>query len=81
MIAVPLKYLSNFWRTLEILLINCKINLILTWSETCVITNSSDAGAFVIPDTKLYVPFVTLSANDNAKLLQEFKSFLKRTIN
>ena len=81
MIAVPLKYLSNFWRTLEMLLINCKINLILTWSETCVITNSSDAGAFVIPDTKLYVPFVTLSANDNAKLLQEFKSFLKRTIN
>ena len=81
MIAVPLKYLSNFWRTLEILLINCKINRILTWSETCVITNSSGAGAFAIPDTKLYVPFVTLSTNDNAKLLQEFKSFLKRTIN
>ena len=42
-IMVPLKYLSNFWRTLELPLINCKVNFILTWSSTCVISNSTGA--------------------------------------
>ena len=60
-IMVPLKYLSNFWRSLEMPLINCEVNLILTWSPTCVITNSNGAGTFAITDTKLYVPVVTLS--------------------
>ena len=55
-IMVPLKCLSNFWRTLEMSLINCEINLILTLSSTCVITNSTGAGAFAITDTRLYVP-------------------------
>ena len=50
-IIVPLKYLSNFWKALEMLLINCKVNLILTWSSTCVITNSTDEGKFAITDT------------------------------
>ena len=49
-IMVPLNYLSNFWRTLEMLLINCEINLILTCSSTCVITNSTGAGTFPITD-------------------------------
>ena len=78
---VPLKYLSNFWRTLEILLINCEVNLILGWSSTCVITNSAGAGKFTIIDTKLYVLVVTLSTQDNTKLLQQLKSGFKRTIN
>ena len=65
---IPLKYLSNFCRTLEMLLINCEINLIITWPSTCVITNSTGAGRFAITDTKLYVPVVTLSTQDNAKL-------------
>ena len=39
-IVVPLKYLSNFWRTLDVLLINCEINLILSWSENCVLTDT-----------------------------------------
>ena len=60
-IMVPLKYLSNFWRILEMLLINCEVNLILTWSSTCVITISTGPGTFKITDTKLYVPVVTLS--------------------
>ena len=60
-IMVPLKYLSNFWRTLEMPLINCEVNLILTWSSTCVITNSNGAGKCEITDTKLYVPVVILS--------------------
>ena len=79
--VVPLKYLSIFWRTLEKTLINCEVNLILTWSSTCVITNSAGARRFTITDTKLYVPVVTLSTQDNAKLLQQLKSGFKRTIN
>ena len=80
-IMVPLKYLSNFWRTLEMPLINCEVNLELTWSKDCVITNSTGEGKFQITETKLYVPVVTLSTQDNAKLLQQLKSSFKRTIN
>ena len=63
-IIVPLKYLSNFWKTLEMLLINCEINLFLIWSSTCVINNYTGAGRFAITDTKLYVPVVTLSTQE-----------------
>ena len=62
-------------------LINCEVNLILTWSKDCVITNSEGLGKFKITETKLYVPVVTLSTQDNAKLLQQLKSGFKRTIN
>ena len=78
---VSLKYLSNFRRTLEMPLINCEVNLELTWSRDCVITNSTGAGKFGITETKLYVPVVTLSTQDNAKLLQQLKSGFKRIIN
>ena len=54
-IAVPLKYLSNFWRTLEVLLINCEINLITAWSENCVISSATEKTKFAITDTKLYL--------------------------
>ena len=77
---VPLKYLSNFWRTLEMPLINFEVNLELTWSKDCVITNSTGEGKFQITETNLYVPVVTLSTQDNAKLLQQLKSGFKRTI-
>ena len=80
-IIVPLKYLSNFWRTLEMPLINCEVNLILTWSKDCVITNSEGEGKFKITETTLYVPVVTLSTQDNAKLLQQLKTGFKRKIN
>ena len=62
-------------------LINCEVNLILTWSSTCVITNSKGAGTFEITDTKLYVAVATLSTQDNSKLLQHLKSGFKRVIN
>ena len=78
---VPLKCLSNFWRTLEMPLINCEVNLILTRSSTCVITNSTGSGTLAINDTNLYVPVLTLSTQDNAKLLQQLKSGFKRVIN
>ena len=80
-IMVPLKYLSNFWRTLEMPLINCEVKLNLTWPSTCVITNSTGAERFAITDTKLYVPVVTLSTQENTKLLQQLKSGFKRVIN
>ena len=82
-IMVPLKYLSNFWRTLEMPLINCEINLILTWSTNCVIVSTSVANqnaTFETINTKLYVPVVTLSTQDNSKLLQQLKSGFKRVI-
>ena len=58
-------------------LINCEVNLILTWSKDCVITNSTGAGKFAITETKLYVLVVTLSTQDNSKLLQQLKSDFK----
>ena len=62
-------------------LINCEVNLILTWPSTCVISYATGKTKFKIKDTKLYVSVVTLSIQDNAKLLQELKSGFKRTIN
>ena len=78
---VPLKYLSNFWRTLEMPLINSEVSLILTWRSNCIITDSRGVGRFKITDTKLYVPVVTLSTQENTKLLQQLKSGSKRVIN
>ena len=82
-IMVPLKYLSNFWRTLEMPLVNCEVELILTWSADCVIISTNVANqnpTFTITETNLYVPVVTLSTQDNAKLLPQLKSGFKRTI-
>ena len=82
-IMVRLKYLSNFWRTLEMYLINCGIYLILTWSANCVIVATDVANqnaTFEITDAKLYVPVVTLSTQDNSKLLQNLKYDFKRII-
>ena len=83
-IIVPLKYLSNFWRTLEMPLINCEVNLILTWSSACVLiatVNPNQAATFAITDTKFYVSVVTLSTQENTKFLQQLKSGFKRVIN
>ena len=82
-IMVPLKYLSNFWRTLEMPLINCKVELILTWSADCAIIYTGVAEQLLtsrITETNLYVPVVALSTEDNAKLLPQLKSGFKRTI-
>ena len=65
---LPLRYLSNFWRTLEMSLINCEINLKLTWSEKSIMAANITANQekkFVITDTRLYDPVVTLSTDDN----------------
>ena len=80
-IALSLKYLSNFWRTLEMPLLNCKVTLSLKWIENCVLTTAAigananatgvDSAAFKITDAKLYAPVVTLSAGDSAKLTKQ----------
>ena len=88
---MPLKYLSNCFRTLNIPLINSEIDLILTWSENCVLTsketrdadpaiNNPTNGTFKITDTKLYVPVVTLSTENDKKLLEQLRTGFKRTI-
>ena len=80
-IMIPLKYLSNFWRTLEIPSINCEVELILNWSENCVIIYTDVANqvpTFTITETNLHVPVVTLSTQD--KLLPQLKLGFKRTI-
>ena len=78
-IAVPLKYLSNFWRSLEMPLINCKIHLELNWSKDCVMSTIADT-TFKITNTKLYVPIVTLSSKDNAKLVKLLESGFNRPV-
>ena len=82
-IAVPSKYLSRFWRSLEMILINCKVELKLRWSKHCVLSvagtdnansdNDDNNIIFTIKDTKLYVPVVTLSANYQNFLSKDLK--------
>ena len=87
-IVVPLRHLSNFWRTLDMPLINCEVSLILTWSKNCVLidmptrdaegNNSAIAArinaTFTITDARLYVAVVTLSTQDDNKLLEQLES-------
>ena len=83
-LVVPLKYVSNFFRSLEMPLVNCKIDLELTWRKDCMISSANaDANrvvSFKITDTKLYVPIVTLSTKDNTNLTKQLNEGFKRTI-
>ena len=82
-LVVLLKYVSNFWRTLKMSLINCEINLIFTWSANYLLvagTVANQVPTFTVTDTKLYVSLVTLSTQDNTKLFEQIKSGFKRTI-
>ena len=98
-IVVPLKHLSKFWRTLEMPLINCEINPILTWSENCALTSKATRDAdpdtdpaiaamkaptnalFQITDTKLYIPVVTLSTENDKTLLEQLRTGFKKLLN
>ena len=92
-LAIPLKYLGNFWRALNIPLISCEVPLELKWDKNCIITsleqrdvgggnrdNASTGATLPINDCKLYVPAVTLSKDDEIKLLTNLKSGFKREI-
>ena len=92
-IAIPLKYLGNFWRSLDIPLISCEITLVLSWYKECVLVGralrnepnpqpnppiaaieSPTSAKFDITDCKLYLPVITLSAENDSKLLEQLKS-------
>ena len=79
-IFVPLKHLSNFWRLLGITLINCKVELSLKWYDNCILSSAGENASFTITDAKLYVAFVTLSAEDNAKLSKLLGEGFKRLV-
>ena len=92
-LAIPLKYLGNFWRALNISLISCEESLELKWDKNCIITsfeqrdigggnrdNAPTGATLSITDYKLYVPIVTLSKDDETKLLTNLKSGFKREI-
>ena len=92
-LAIPLKYLGNFWGALNIPLISCEVSLELKWDKNCVITtleqrdigggnrdNAPTGATLAINDCKLYVPTVTLSKDDEIKLLTNLKSGFKREI-
>ena len=79
-IVVPIKYLSNFFRSLEMPLINCKIKLNLTWKKECVLSTGDGDAAFIINDTKLYVPVVTLSKEGNKDFIEQQNKGFQRSI-
>ena len=79
-VVVPLKYLSNFFRSLEMLLINCKIKLNLTWKKECVLSTAGGEAVFIINDTKLHVPVVTLSKEDNKDFIEQRDKGFQRSI-
>ena len=79
-VFVPLKYLSNFFRSLEMPLINCKIKLNLTWKKECVLSTDNGNAVFIINDTKMYVPVVTLSKEDNKDFIEQQNKGFQRSI-
>ena len=79
-IVAPIKYLSNFWRSLEIPLINCKVELSLRRYEKCILSYVAADPTFKIADAKLYVPIVTLKTGDNAKLSDLLTEGFKRSV-
>ena len=79
-VVVPLKYLSNFFRSLEMPLINCKIKLNLTWKKECVLSTDAGNAVFIINDTKMYVPVVTLSEEDNKDFIEQQNKGFQRSI-
>ena len=79
-VVVPLKYLSNFFRSLEMPLVNCKIKLNLTWKKECVLSTDAGDAVFIINDTKMYVPVVTLSKEDNKDFIEQQNKGFQRSI-
>ena len=79
-IVVPLKYLSNFWRSLEMPLINCKVHLELNWIEDCILSSAVNSAKFEIADTKLHVPIVTLPTKGSVNLTKQLSEGFKRYV-
>ena len=71
----------NFWRSLEIPLINCKVHLELNWIEECILPSAGDSAKFEITDAKLHFPIVTLSTTDSVNLTKQLNEGFKRSVN
>ena len=70
-IVVPLKHLSNLWRSSEMPLINCKVHLELNWIEDCILSSDGNFAKFEITDAKLHIPIVTLFTKDSVNLTKQ----------
>ena len=79
-IVVLLKYLSNFWRSLEMPLINCIVHLELNWIEDCILSSAGDSSKFEITDATLHVPIVTLFTKDSVNLIKQLREGFKRSV-
>ena len=79
-IVGSLKYLGNFWRLLEMLLINCKVHFELNWIEDYILSSDGDSAKFNIADAKLHVLIVTLSIKDNVNLTKQLSGVFKRSV-
>ena len=79
-VVVSLKYLSNFWRSLEFPLINGKVYLELNWIEDCILSRAGDSAKFAMRDAKLHVSVVTLSTKDSANLTKQLNERFKRSV-
>ena len=79
-IVVPLKYLSNLWRSLEMPSIHCKVFLELNWIEDCILPSAGNTRKFEITDAKLHVPIVTLSTKDSGNLAKQLSKGFKRSV-
>ena len=79
-IAVPLEYLSNFWRSIEMPLIICKVEISSKWTEKCILSSSGTDATFEITDAKPYIPIVTLKTEANTKLSKLLSKWFKRPI-
>ena len=79
-IVVPLKYLRNLWRSLEMPLINCEVYLELNWIEDCILSSVGNSAKFEITDAKLHVPIVTLSTKDSVNLTKQLSEGFKRSV-
>ena len=78
--VVPLKHLSNFWKSLEVPLINCKVHLELNWIEDCILSSAGNSEKLKIADAILHVPIVTLSTKDNVNLTKQLNDGFKRSV-
>ena len=79
-VVFPLNYLSNFWRSLEMSLIICKVYLALNWIENCILSSAGDSAKLAITDAKLHVPIVILSAKDSANLTKQLNEGFNRSV-
>ena len=79
-VVIPLKYLGNIWRLLEMPLIICKVYLELNWIENCILSSAGNTAKFAITDNKLHVPIVTLPTKESENLAKQLNKGFGRSV-